>query len=111
MPSYTTIELLPLLDKFLRYDADYYLPAHDPEPMTRRQMEEFTTIANLAGRMVEDEGLDRESILKILQAKIGTDLNSDTYELVDGFIAGLNKSGDQVDQTIFPHDTLTGLHR
>jgi len=110
-PSYTTNKLLPLLSQLLGFDADYYLAAHDPEPMTRRQMEEFTTIARLAGRMVEDEGLDRESILKFLQAKIGTDLNSDTYELVDGFIAGLNKPGDQVDQTIFPHVTLTGLHR
>lgn len=93
-PSYTTTKLIPLLDQLLKYDAEYYLAAHDPEAITREQMAEYATLARLVCHMIENKELDRESILRTLQETIRTQLNSDISELVDGLLAGLSKSRD-----------------
>jgi glyoxylase-like metal-dependent hydrolase (beta-lactamase superfamily II) len=92
VPSYTTTKLLPLLNQLLTYDANYYFAAHDPEPMTRRQMEEFSTIANVAGKLIEDSQTNRESLLRTLQATSGITLDSNSIDLVEGLLAGLSKS-------------------
>ncbi len=89
-PSFTKNKFLPLLDLLLSTDADYYLASHDAEPMTRKQIVEYETIAKLVYRMIEEKGMDRESIVRTMQATIEPNLPSDTFELVDGILTGLS---------------------
>ena len=43
-PGYTSGKLFPLIDQLLSYPADFYLEAHTPEPISRQQMVEDTTL-------------------------------------------------------------------
>lgn len=90
-PSHTTKNLFPMIDLLLSYDADFYLAAHDPEPISRAEMVEYTTLLKLVGRRVDQLGANREAILSDLQGIIDTPLDNDHIEMVDAFIAGLSK--------------------
>jgi len=41
-PSYTPQKLFPLIEQLLNYDAEYYILAHEPEPISRTKMIEYT---------------------------------------------------------------------
>lgn len=88
-PSYTTQKLFPLIDEILSYRADYYVWGHNPEPMPKEEMMEFTGLLRAIGEQVERTGDNRELILRELQGKIGRTLEDDHTEIVDAFLAGL----------------------
>lgn len=88
-PRCTTAELFPLLDRLLAYDAEYYLHAHDPEPVSRAGLADETRLLKTIGRTVESQGQDRAAILAMLPNVLGTSINDDHIEMVDAFLAGL----------------------
>jgi len=86
---YTTKKLLPLLDEIERYEADYYMWGHDPEPMSREKFVEFTALARKIGKQVDQIGNNRELLLQNLVDELGAPLDEEGIELVDSFLAGL----------------------
>lgn len=91
-PNYTTHNLFPLLDRLLSYETDFYLLAHHPEPMSRQEMLKEAALLKQVGRLVERAGPQREVILAELAQAIEGPLTEEHFEMVDEFIAGLNKS-------------------
>ncbi|MCB0174369.1 MAG: hypothetical protein KDJ97_27905 [Anaerolineae bacterium] len=89
--SYTTAELFPLIDTVVGYDADYYLWGHDPEPMSKAALLDFTGALKSIGEQVERVGDHRDDILEALPGIIGQPLDEDHIGLVDAFLAGLCK--------------------
>lgn len=89
--KYTTKKLFPLIDEIVSYKADYYLLGHHEKPMSRVEMVEYTQLLRLIGEQVEQAGSDRELILRELVEKTGNPLDDDSIEIVDAFLAGLQK--------------------
>lgn len=89
--SYTTEKLFPLLDEIERYEADYYIWGHDPEPMPREKFVEFATLLRTIGKQVDQYGTERTLIIQELEAALDTALDDDSLEMVDAFLAGLSK--------------------
>ena len=87
---YTTAKLLPLLDRLLGYDADYYLAAHNPEPMSRAQMIAEATLLSTIGRAVAAHGNDLAAILADLEQQLDTPIDDDHHEIIGEFLAGLS---------------------
>jgi glyoxylase-like metal-dependent hydrolase (beta-lactamase superfamily II) len=86
-PCYTTQRLFPLIDRLLSYEVDYYLEAHNPDPVPHTEMREYMARLKTIGQEVDHRGNDREAILAALQDR--GDLSEDDIELVDYFLAGL----------------------
>ncbi len=87
---YTTTKLFPLLDQLLAFDADYYVASHNPEPMTREEMEEECHLLKNIGQTIEELGPDKAEILQALPDRLGEEeLDDDYIELVDEFLAGM----------------------
>lgn len=42
-PSYTPHKLFSLIEQLLNYEAEYFILAHEPEPMTKMKMIEYTS--------------------------------------------------------------------
>ncbi len=84
----TTTMFLPLLDRLLGYDADYYLHSHEPEPLSRKQMRDDTSIFKAIGHTVEACGADRAAILAALPGVLKTAIHDEHIDLVDAFLAG-----------------------
>lgn len=91
MPNYTSQKLFPLIDQLLNYNADFYLLAHNPEPMSKLEMLEFTGLLKTIGQKVQQIGDDRELILLNLRETVGKMLDDDHIEIIDAFLAGLRK--------------------
>jgi glyoxylase-like metal-dependent hydrolase (beta-lactamase superfamily II) len=89
-PNYTVQKLFPLIDRLLSYNADYYLLAHNPEPMSKVALVEFATLLKTIGQTVQQLGDQRVLILQALTETIGP-LDDDQLELVDAFLVGLGK--------------------
>jgi glyoxylase-like metal-dependent hydrolase (beta-lactamase superfamily II) len=89
--NYTTQKLFPLIDELVRYNADYYIWGHHPEPMPNPEMMQFTGLLKLIGAQVERIGPNREGILEVLPGLIGKPLEEDDLEIVDAFLAGLGR--------------------
>jgi glyoxylase-like metal-dependent hydrolase (beta-lactamase superfamily II) len=89
--NYTTQKLFPLIDELMRYNADYYIWGHHPEPMPNPEMMQFTELLKLIGAQVERIGPNREGILEVLPGLIGKPLEEDDLEIVDAFLAGLGR--------------------
>jgi glyoxylase-like metal-dependent hydrolase (beta-lactamase superfamily II) len=87
--SYTTRKLFPLLDLLLSLEVDYYLGAHESEPISRQQMLASAAQMKTIGRRVDEIGLDRTAVL----ASLPGPLDADTLEIADAFLAGLTKQG------------------
>jgi glyoxylase-like metal-dependent hydrolase (beta-lactamase superfamily II) len=87
--KYTSQKLFPLIHEVLNYSADFYLFGHDPEPMSKLEMVEFTGCLKSIGQEVERLGDNRELILQELQGTVGGSLDEDHLEIVDAFLAGL----------------------
>jgi glyoxylase-like metal-dependent hydrolase (beta-lactamase superfamily II) len=88
---YTTQKLFPLINLLLAYGADYYLLGHDLEPMSRQQMVEYTGLLRSIGQEVERLGDDRERIIQSRQQSTGRPLEKEHLEIVDAFLAGLQR--------------------
>jgi glyoxylase-like metal-dependent hydrolase (beta-lactamase superfamily II) len=84
----TTTRFLPLLDRLLGYDAEYYLHSHAPEPLSRKQMADDTGIFKAIGHMVEACGEDRAAVLAALPGVLKTDIDDEHIDIVDAFLAG-----------------------
>jgi glyoxylase-like metal-dependent hydrolase (beta-lactamase superfamily II) len=90
-PHYTMEQALPLLDRLLRFDADYYLESHDLEPLSRDRLVQDANLFRTIGRTVESMGGDRVATIAALEEQLGGPLDDDAMELVDAFMAGLSK--------------------
>lgn len=85
----TTQKLLPLYDRLLSYEADYYLPSHHSEPLTRQALAEEYALMTKIGNTVDRIGDDREAILAALPEILERPLEADHIEIADAFLAGL----------------------
>lgn len=85
----TATRLFPLLDALLAYDADAYLPAHHPAPLSRAEMIAEAELLKAIGRAVERLGDERDAVLAALPAATGAALSDDHVEIADAFLAGL----------------------
>jgi glyoxylase-like metal-dependent hydrolase (beta-lactamase superfamily II) len=85
----TTDKLLPLYERLLAYDADYYLPSHHTEPLTRQALAEEYALMTKIAQTVERLGDEREAILAALPQVLAVPLEEDHIEITDAFLAGL----------------------
>lgn len=88
-PNYTPRKLFPLIDKLLDCNADFFLFAHDPQPMSMPRMVEYTRRLRSVGEAVKHAGRDRERIMQELQKIFGRSLPEDYPGTIDAFLAGL----------------------
>ena len=85
----TTGKLLPLYERLLAFDTDYYLPSHHPEPLTYQALsDEYTLMAEI-GRTVERISDDRYSVMNELEKRFGSPLETEQVEIAEAFLAGL----------------------
>ena len=95
-PAYfSRARLLPLLERVLAYDADWYLYGHHPEPVTRHEFEQETELMRTISDLVTSLGANRVAVDEALQQLLGGLLNEDQLELVELFVAGM-EAGDQL---------------
>ncbi len=87
-PRYTTQKTIPLFERLLSYDVDYYLLGHDMAPMSKADLREFGALLETVGRTVERLGDNRAAILADLEAVLSRSLDEDDLELVDYFLTG-----------------------
>jgi len=85
----TAQKLLPLYERLLSYEADWYLPSHHPEPMSRQALAEEYALMTTIGQTVARLGDDREAILAALPKALERPLEADDLEIADAFLAGL----------------------
>jgi glyoxylase-like metal-dependent hydrolase (beta-lactamase superfamily II) len=85
----TSAKLLPLYERLLSYSADYYLPSHHSEPMTRQALAEEYALMTKIGQTVERLGDNRESILATLPQVLERPLEIDDIDIADAFLGGL----------------------
>jgi glyoxylase-like metal-dependent hydrolase (beta-lactamase superfamily II) len=85
----TTEKLLQLYERLLAYNANYYLPSHYTEPLSREAMTDEYGLMTKIGKTVERLGDDREAILTALPEVLGTPLEDDHIEIAEAFLAGL----------------------
>lgn len=93
--SYTTQKLFPLLDQLIRYEADFYIDAHNPEPIPRPQFLEYATQLKIIGQIVDHLGDKREAVLTELMRIVERPLAEEDLELVNAFLAGIRKPAYQ----------------
>jgi glyoxylase-like metal-dependent hydrolase (beta-lactamase superfamily II) len=93
--SYTTQKLFPLLDQLIRYEADFYIDAHNPEPIARAEFLEYATLLKIIGQTVDHLGDDRQAVLTELSRIVERPLTDHDLELVDAFLAGIRKPAYQ----------------
>lgn len=86
---YTVERLLPLLDKVLAFDADYFIEGHSDTVMTRDDIEAMAQKMRRAGRLVERLGTDEAAVLAALESELGEAADEDSIEFVGSFIAGV----------------------
>ncbi len=87
---FTTTKLFPLVDTLLGFDAQWYLAGHDPQPIPRAEIVEYTSLLKTIGRVVEEHAGDRAAVLANLPRTLGRSLDDDDLETVDEFLAGLD---------------------
>jgi glyoxylase-like metal-dependent hydrolase (beta-lactamase superfamily II) len=90
-PRYTSARLFPLVDRLLGLETDFYLEAHNPEPVSLAAMVKQAALFKAIGRKVDKRGPDRPLILGELNKELSEQLVSENLDIVDGFIAGLAK--------------------
>lgn len=85
----TTAKLLPLYERLLACNADYYLPAHHDEPLTYQALaDEYSLMAKIS-RTVERLGDDRAAILAALPHVLERPLEADDVEIAEAYLAGV----------------------
>ncbi len=91
--SWNREQLFPLIDKLIAYEAVYYVDAHSPQPVFRKEMFEYTAAMRKIGNVVYRTGDNREQVLEKLGQMFGKTLTPEQIEIVDGFLAGIRKRG------------------
>ncbi len=89
---YTPQKLFPLIERLLAYDANFYIPSHHEAPLSQTEMIEYTTLLKTVGEAVVQYGEDLQVTLDTITAKLGSPLPAEDYELIDFFLAGLEKT-------------------
>ena len=89
--SYTPQKFLPLIERIMSFEVDFFLEGHAPEPETRRALTDELAIYQLIGREAEHSGPDRPGLLAALQTRLGRPVNEEELEIVEAYLAGLNK--------------------
>jgi glyoxylase-like metal-dependent hydrolase (beta-lactamase superfamily II) len=85
----TTKKLLPLYERLLSFDADYYLPSHHSEPLTHKALADEYALMTTIGKTVDRMGDARDSILAALPQALKRPLDGDDVEIAEAFLAGL----------------------
>jgi len=85
----TTGKLLPLYERLLAYNADYYLPSHHTEPLTRQALAEEYVLMKTIGETVTRIGDNRETVLAALPSALRKPLDGEHVEIAEAFLAGL----------------------
>ena len=93
--SYTTQKLFPLLDQLIHYEADFYIDAHNPEPISRSEFLEYATLLKTIGQTVDRLGDTRATILTELRHSLERPLAEEDLEIVEAFLAGIRKPAYQ----------------
>ena len=88
---YTREKFFPLADQLLALDADYYLPAHQAQPMTRKEFTAEMEISKQIGDISFESGGDCKQAIKKLETYLEKKPNEDQLETLDCFIKGLRK--------------------
>ena len=91
-PSYSAGNVLRLVDQLLRFDVDFYLAGHSPEPLSRDEIVEYAHLLQTVAGLVEQRGDDRAAVLAALQERLAVPLTEEHLETVDEFLAGIRKS-------------------
>lgn len=86
---YTPARLYPLLDRLEGLAADYYVLAHEPQPLTRAEFLHEANNLRRTGALVEKTGPDRPALLAQLPAALGEPLKDYHVEELDAFLNGL----------------------
>ncbi|MBE0699592.1 MAG: MBL fold metallo-hydrolase, partial [Anaerolineaceae bacterium] len=85
---YTLWRLLPLLDTLEAIPAEYFVLAHDPEPLPRAQflkeIAQLRRITDLVARIAE-----REAVLAQLPGLLNEPVNEDHVDAVDALLRGM----------------------
>ena len=89
--SYTTQNFLPLIERIFSFKADFFLEGHAPEPASRQALLAELAVYQWIGREVEHSGADRARLLDAVQVKLGRPANEEELEIVESYLAGLNK--------------------
>jgi len=95
-PSYSTIKLFPLFDRLLELKADYYLDAHNPEPIPLAGLIKQEKLYKTIGRQVEKSAANRQDIFSELLKELSENQVNDNLDVVDAFIAGIQDRSPQV---------------
>lgn len=90
-PIYTTQKLFPLIDRLLGFEAQFYLEGHNPDPISREELEKLCTTLKIIGQRVGELGHNRDVLLADLAQQLAGPLE-EYVEMVDAFIAGYGKS-------------------
>ena len=85
---YTTKRLFPLLDTISSFNADYYIEGHSPNMMSRAELMVIVDKMRLVGKIVDELGADENAVSEAIKEQIGSDLDEDTLEFIQSFIAG-----------------------
>lgn len=82
---YTPKRLFPLLDAVLGFDAELFVEGHNPDAMTRAELEALANKLRLAGTLVEQTGPDEAAVFKAAEAHLP---DEDMESFLRAFIAG-----------------------
>jgi glyoxylase-like metal-dependent hydrolase (beta-lactamase superfamily II) len=86
---YTTAKLFPLLDHLLASPAETYIWGHGDGLESRGAFSQYADTLRGIGRLVENLGEQRETIITEWQAQSGIPADEETLELIETFVAGL----------------------
>jgi len=89
---YTREKLFPLLDTLLGLDAEYFLPAHHSQPLTRAEMQKEANRLKAVGlAAIESRGV-RSTAKSNLEKELGSPLEPSAEEELDAFLFGLKSA-------------------
>ncbi len=89
--SYTTQKFLPLIERIFSFNANFFLEGHADEPASRQTLLAEMAKYQMIGREVERSGADRARLLDAVQVQLGRPVNEEELEIVESYLAGLNK--------------------
>lgn len=89
-PRYTPRKLLPLIDKLLAYDVDFYLEGHAPQPISGQQMIKDLNAMKMICNTVSDlVPAELPEIIEALQIKLGAAPDEDQLEFIAALLNGI----------------------
>jgi glyoxylase-like metal-dependent hydrolase (beta-lactamase superfamily II) len=89
-PRYTPRKLLPLIDKLLAYDVDFYLEGHAPQPIPGQQMiKDLNTMKIICDIVSDLVPAELPEMIKVLQTRLGAAPDEDQLEFIDTLLNGI----------------------